>query len=511
MSARAVVPACAALVLLVLHALAYWHDPARPGGPGVGVGVGVTWWEWYDQSKFAASAQALAQGNLDPWRHLYPLGYPLLAAPLLLWAPLDAAFAVLDGAALIVAFAGFVAAGKRLGVPAGWGTVLFVLPLAATPEFLRQWVIPWNTTPVAAFAWCLFACTAAWLDGVRRPIGAGALAAAIVVCRPSEVVIVLPCLIAIAWAELRERRVGGLIRLGAAGLLIVGTVAALHLAIYGPRGTGYLRSSAQIGFTLHDFGWKCYVILVDPYRWFADGEGLIQRAPWIALALPGTAAAALSGPKGRVLSLMLLLHAGLYVSYVDLLPGGLWRFANVHYWAWAIPGYALVGGLLVRDLLFRPAAQQHPRRRAAAAAVACLLAAVPVLCLRIEPNEVGPGENAKAVDFAAPAPPYLETYLAELSAQDGLGIQQNISEVRAVPTLGGVRLFGLKRDFVGPVAWAAGRAPPGLEGIVATRRWNTSLRFRWPAWLRRAPAPTMPILSGAKAPDLGGASTRPAE
>ena len=179
--------------------------------------------------------------------------------------------------------------------------------------------------------------------------------------------------------------------------LVTTPVMAFHLAVHGFAANGYIASSSQVGFTLQDLGWKAYVLLLEPQPWFADGQGLLQRMPWVAVGLTGLVAAFMRGQKDRMLATVLLVHGVLYTSYVDLLPPGLWRFLHVHYFAWAVPGYGLVAALLIRDLA-RPG---WPRRIAGASAVAAAV----VFGLRVVPAPAAAEQPAKAVDFAGPYRP----------------------------------------------------------------------------------------------------------
>jgi hypothetical protein len=262
-------------------------------------------------------------------------------------------------------------------------------------------------------------------------------------------------------------------------------IAALHLAIYGLAQSSYMRSSAQIGFTLHDLGWKAYVLLLDPYPWFADGQGLLQRAPWIALGMAGLVPALVQGPKTRMLAAMLIVHGVLYVAYADLWPTGLWRFLNIHYFVWAIPGYALLAGLLLRDLA-RPG-------RTRRVAWASLVATTIVLCVRVLPKAVPDDRPAKAVDFAGPLPPFIDTFLmGRLALRDGRGVLHDYTDFRALLYPGGVRVMALRRDLVGPIEWLPGDAPQGFEGTHPGVRWTTSIRLVWPPqWLQQASPPAI--------------------
>ncbi|MFT8244253.1 hypothetical protein [Roseomonas sp. BN140053] len=471
-----------AAVLCLLFVLAYAADPALPGSRA---DQPAGWWGWFDQAQTLRSTAALASGDLRPSEHHYFLGYSLLGVPFWLLGASDP-FAAVNLLSLLAAFGGFVALARRLGLPVALSVPLFLFAAATDATLFRQWVVPWNTTPIGGAMWLLLALGAAWLDGVRRPVVVGLLTAGILACRPGEAVLLLPILLTIAWTELRARRWRSFPWLALGGLIVALPVGVLYLLIYGPQPSNYMRISAGIGFSLHDLGWKAFVVLLDPYSWFADGEGLVQRSPWMALALPGALVALLRGPRDRMLAATLAVHAVFYVSYVDLLPTGLWRFLNVHYWVWAIPGYALLAALLGRDLL------RGPNRLRLAVAGALVVSAA-VLCLRFEPKAAGVEQPAKAVDFAGPLPPFLGTYFGVLALRDRWGTLYNNGDVRALVYPGGVRVVALRRPLVGPLEWLPDQAPPGFDPAAPQTRWVASLRWGWPRWIERAKPPRVPI------------------
>jgi len=155
---------------------------------------------------------------------------------------------------------------------------------------------------------------------------------------------------------------------------------ALYVRIYGAHLPEYMTQSREIGFTLYDWGWTAYVILVDSRGWFMDDEGLLHRAPWIALACARLLPALFRGRAAALLAALLLAHGPLYLSYVDLLPTGFWRFNNIHYWQWAVPGYGILAWLLLIDLI-------HPltRTRRWVASVSLIVTGI-ALCMHVEPR-----------------------------------------------------------------------------------------------------------------------------
>lgn len=492
------------LLIIAWYCWRYLQDRSLPGNQAA---TPAGWWGWFDQGATLRSTAALAALDLRPSEHHYPLGYAVLGLPFH-WLMPRHPFFVVDLLSLLAAYWAFIRVTVRLGLPGMLGAVLFALAVLPDAGLLRQWIVPWNTTPVGAFLWVLLAACCAWLDGVRRPLVIGMLTGAVVVCRPSDALVTLPCLATLAVVELGRWQRGGapgkalgkapgkatakalgkeLVLLILGGALVALPFLAMHLSIYGLAQSSYMRSSADIGFTLHDILWKAYVIVVDPFPWFRDGEGLLQRAPWLALGLAGVVPALVRRARDRMLAGTLLVHGVLYVSYVDLLPMGLWRFLNVHYFTWALPGYALLAALLLRDLV----RAGWPRR----VAVASLAVSMLVLCVRVVPLPARADEPAKALDFEGPNPPFFDTFFSgRMAVRDSLGVLLDNSAIRAFIYPGGVRVIGLRRDFVGPVAWLPGRAPQAFEGREPVARWKIGYRLRWPPpWFRRAQPPAIPV------------------
>ncbi len=426
-------------LLTWLYAVAYLANPDLPGNSAA---APAGWTAWWDQSHSMTSAMALAHSHLSAELHLYPLGYAVLGAVFAPTMPMHAFFFV-DLASLLIAFVAFVSVARRCGMAPLWGCVIFILAVRGDRVLFDQWVIPWSTTPTAAVLWVLLAVAAAHMEGVRRPLLLGLIAACVPLLRPTDSVLAVPALVGCLLVDLRHRRLHwrdpALAVAGAA--LVVVPYGALHVAIYGWRLSDYMTHSADIGFTLHGLGWKAYVILLDPRDWIGGGMGLVPRLPWLVLGIAGLVPA-VRRPVPAMLAITLLIHAILYLAYVDLLPSGFWRYKNVHYWVWAFPGFALLAVLLVRDAL-APAGRWLP--------IGAVVAVVLLLCVRLEPRVARPGESVDALDYQLPTPGFDAAYFAEASLTDSFGVLTNVYQIRALPMEFGVRVLTLKRPIEGPV------------------------------------------------------------
>jgi hypothetical protein len=246
------------------------------------------------------------------------------------------------------------------------------------------------------------------------------------------------------------------------------TYGALYLAIYGPRPSEYMLHSRDLGFSLHDFGLKAYLILVDPRAWIGGGEGLVSRCPWLILGVAGLVTA-LRRPVPAMLAVALVVHNIIYLSYVDLLPTGFWRCMNVHYWAFTFPGFALLGFLLLRDLF-------EPRHRVLA--VSALIGVLFLLCIRLDPVVAARDQRADALDLLVGPRDFGAIYLfSHLHVTDRDGTLENIKQVRAFPLGDGVRILALTRSLVGHVT-----ADGDGMSVMKPVRLRAALHWGIPFW-----------------------------
>ncbi len=464
---------------VVLAGAYFWFLLTRQALPGQDGLHPLGWWGWFDQGRTLESLRAFAAFDLSAARHWYPVGYSLLGVPFPSMGFRAHPFVVVDLVCLLATFWAFVAVAGACGVRRAWACLVFVLAVTWDSQIFSEWVIPWNSTPAAALVWAVLAVCARWLAGVRHPVLLGALAGAVPLFRPTEAPAVALC---VAWVLVADWRAGVLGRrtllgVAAGGALLVGAGVGLHLAIHGPRASEYMLLSRRLGFSVRDLGWKAYVLLADPYWWFWDGPGLLRRAPWVALGFAGMVAALVRGRASGMLAAALTVHLLLYVSYVDLLPTGLWRFNNVHYFKWAVPGYALLAWLLVRDMV--PWRWRLPSFVAAGAVVAM----AGVSLVRVAPRAAGADEAAKMLEYRGDAPGFDASYFGAFRLRDGRGVLANISDVRAFPVPGGMRVIGLSRRIEGDVVFEPGHGLP--DGLVAgvPERFVPALVLGRPCWV----------------------------
>jgi len=461
-------------LLAVLYIWFYFADPAAPGDD-LGLCCIQRWIGWGDQGFYYRSARALWAGDLDPGRHWYPLGYSILGAPFSFLG--SHPFFLVDLIALVAAYAAFILFARRIGVSSAIAALLFLLTSCADTLVFEQWAIPWNTTPAAAVIWMLLAVSAGHLQGDRRPFLLGLLAGALPLLRPTDGIVGGICLVWIAVADLRTGRLSWrdalLVTAGAAVPVL--PYLALHLAIYGLNPSQYMLNSRLIGFTAHNLVWRAYVLLIEPRQWFFAGQGLIRRMYWLLLGFAGVLWALRRGGAAALLAACLIAYGTLFLCYVDLLPTGLWTYKNVHYFKWMFPGFGLLAWLLLGELF-------RGRRLAWAALAAVFL----LSCIRVTPRPAGPNELANMVDIPGPAATEADTTMEpRLFVVDDLGTALNVITMRAFPfpSGDGVRVIGLRRDFLGTVKRGFSPGPDMSAATGPQRRWAEQIGFGFPCWL----------------------------
>ncbi|MCQ8277654.1 hypothetical protein NFI95_04220 [Acetobacteraceae bacterium KSS8] len=482
------VPVLVALLLPLRLILSYIGDPAVPGNHGR---FPNGWWGWWDQSQYLLSARSLAAGDLAPGHHWYPTGYAMLGAPFTLLSELHP-YLLPDLACVVLALFGFLAFARALGVGRSVASLLFFYAVAGTGPLRSVWAEPWNTTLSAALIWGLLGLTARHLSVVGdaavrrfgRMVALGAIAGFMPMTRPTDTLLVVIWAAGAGVIALSMRRLTP----ADAGALLLGAVlsfvpsASLWFAIHGTAPSDYVRNSAALGFDWGTLGWRAYLLLVSPRPWFPDGAGMLAMLPWLIPSVGGLLAfpwlvRGLAFRLALLLAAMIVCYSALFCSYVDLIPPGLWRYNNIHYFKWALPGMILFGWLLVRQLAAGPGRPGF--RGAILASVAALL----IADLRLVPRRAGAAAPAWMVQVQGAVPGWDESYFGHITLRDSRGELLSIRDFRALPDEQGWRFIALRRPFEGPLRisgighWPDGAIGPGTAGIT---RWTRVLGFRLP-------------------------------
>jgi hypothetical protein len=473
-----------ALILAMLYTALYLAHPSLPGNRAE---APLGWWAWFDQGQYIRSARGLGAWDLAAGAHWYPPGYALLAAPFTRLMPMHPFFFV-DLGGMLAAYWGFVSFARRLGVPGLVAVLLFLLSGTTNFYVVMAWVEPWNSTASSGAIWVLIALTAAELAApagaaprrLGRLAAIGALAATIVAIRPTDAFI--PALwvggAALHVLSMRRARWADAAALAAGVGVVAIPFAALHVAIYGPGPSEYMRHSRTLGFAFAQLPWKIVILLLQPRPWFPAGTALATRFPWLALAFAGIVPAALAARGAARLALVLLatsvlLYWALFFAYIDLLPSGLWQFRNIHYFKWTWPALGLFAFLWFRALA-------GPARNVAIASLAVVFL---LMCVRLTPVLVAESAPAWMVQFAARSREWQAVYFGDYRLADAIGEMTNVEAVRGLPDVSGLRVIALRRPFEGAVRFLDSEATRAIEPGPPLRRWGARVSFGYPCWL----------------------------
>ena len=461
--------------------LRYAHD--------IGFGGVPNWTGWFDQSRYIASARALARFDLAASQHWYPPAYALTTLPFA-WATPQQPFLIADLILFTLTAAAFARAVRPFAIGPWLAAVIFAASTLAIPSAAGLWIEPWTTTLSATLLWGLFAAVAALFDQDGPPpawllIATGALAAAPPMVRPADA-LVGPCALAVSAVVAARRgrltrRVIGLVLAG--GLIVALPYALLYLAIYGPRLSGYIVAGKNQGFAFDDLPWKAYVLLVTPRPWFPHDRGLVAVVPFLLPGFAGLIATAIigSGAQRRMLALIAVVAVPLLtiqLTYTDFQPVGMWRYQNAHYLKWLFP----LGGAGLWLWL-----RAFGRWRDWAVTMAATLALLALCCLRPLPRAVGDDRPARMLMFLgsglrAPG----DALFADVTVRDARGARHNIGGFHQVSDDRGEREITITRLFTGPAERLDPGEPPPFNGWQRPyARYAVRLSFGWPCWTPR--------------------------
>ena len=409
-----------------LYTCTYLATAALPGNPEAPLG----WWGWYDQGGYIASARAFADGTWRTVEHLYPPLYPWLGSYFIdVWP--DHPFFLVDFGGLAIYVVALVAIGRRIfGRLATWCAVTgsFLLFPALTTQ---QWTTPWTTSlssgigasmllVLARFAgrrWTVASPFDWFLVGLYS-LSIGAIGAV----RPLDFIVWLPAALTFYFGILRTSanpwRPGFAIRrallLGAivvtAGLLVPALYVGFNYATSGTfLGTYIIRNSVN-GYQVHGLVRKFVSLFFDSSTVYVEPDQAIADRFWpLYLAFPLIVYYLVKGPLIlRVLCITIATQFLLYVPYADLLPNGVFRYGNIHYFTWTLPWLSMFGLGFVRSIVGAGA----PRSRRTTAEIA-MVATCTVLCFLVT-LRAGPVGTATATTSSA------HGITAELNAPQGV-------------------------------------------------------------------------------------------
>ena len=477
----------------------YWRGP-NPGQ--------VPWKGFADQSLYLRSAQAFADLNFDPARHHYPPLYFLVAAPFVGLFPIDPfvfvdAICVAASAALLVTLFGEVIGGPLAAICA---LGFLLLPKMMLETFVTPWTSTFATLLVFLGLWRLARIETAPRVSLMESGTFSLILGLVVPTRPLDAIAaasLYPFWLRGVWRSSNRRTASDRVRhlglhllpLVVGGLIGPAILFGVNLLIYGGPFSPYVR-----GFGGTDiFSWattaeKFVSLFLDSASLYVEpGHVVFRRFPWMLAALFAIPICLLLGSWWlRAAALAAALQVALYVPFDDLLPNGLYRYFNYHYFRWAFwLGFMMIPAsvTLVRQRFGMRGWLLAPVVAAGAAALACLQ-------MSTTESTISTGTEGGRIKVLLPTTRVDYVDFPGLTADWGTGYLpgQNVwldgrhllfIYARFLQTATGTRLLFVRPVHGGTVELSAaqwrGRAPTALVG-------SRQFALGFPSWLNERPA-----------------------
>ncbi|MBU9221202.1 hypothetical protein [Burkholderia multivorans] len=360
------------------------NNPVSPDG----------WWTWFDQGYYLREARALAAGDYSPSNFYYPILYPLIGRIFLHWMP-HHPFFLFNGASLLIFVYAFVKVADNY-LSRGETFVLTAAALWLNFPEIENFAIPWTTSGTTLIYGVAFLILLRQRATCQRGEKGGAvvvvaglfsiLLGSLAILRPVDaglVAIFFPAYIYFSVphknaeefiAQWRRVLVIAIVLGGGVvfGLLLF---ALVNIKIFGSPLGGYFQSTATAsGYFVEMLPRKTWSLLFDSNSVYLEPTAaIVAHYPWLLLSIVGIVVALVRGDMLlRILALAIVFHFALYAPFGDLLPGGVWRYKNIHYFKWAIPYLALFAWLAIRWIMADMGASLRTRALRAISAVVCI-------------------------------------------------------------------------------------------------------------------------------------------
>ena len=357
--------------MLAIYLVAYFAHPALPGNnPDYPMG----WWGWFDQGEYLKAAKAIAARDFSTENYYYPPLYTLLGAAFVWVNPMHA-FTILNTVCFLIFAHYFVLTAMRI---VGWGlaTFIFTFTVLFSQHILQIWVEPWTSSLVSA----LFAFLIAKVDEISRE-GAtvsrtqlatwSIIGGAIFLTRPADAVTISPLFCFVLWqvwhanknpktpessTAIAFQKTSALL---VPGLLGVALFASFNFFVHGSIGGRYFAMAETNGFHLTDLLEKVISILLDAGTLYnVPQESILQKAKWLAALIPAAIFFLFKGNASiRLILTLILTQVIIYFPYADLLPTGVWKYHNIHYFKWIFPYAGLLIVAWAKAIPIRPPIQ----------------------------------------------------------------------------------------------------------------------------------------------------------
>lgn len=341
-------------IAFVIYTYFYLKQAALPGND---LAHPEGWWGWFDQGQYLREANAFLHKNLAPENYYYPPLYPLLGAAFISIGLTQHPFFFIDGFSYAI-FATFVFFIARRYFSTFWTVIILVLTIVTNKNVIDNFAIPW-TSSITCLAYAgAFAILAYQED--KRSTQKSSLNVIISSCfmallfslvaltRPVDATVAPALFLSLLHINSMSREgkyelkpaILTLTILGGIFLLAITILLFFNKWIFHAYFGGYFDSTVGgSGYYPTELFRKAFSLLRDGYTLNLEkGSAITTHFPWIMLSGLGMIYAfARRDLVLAVISVVILVQFSLYAPYGDLLPNGMWRYHNIHYFKWMFP------------------------------------------------------------------------------------------------------------------------------------------------------------------------------
>jgi hypothetical protein len=353
-------------LISAIYILYYFWMQATPGNAPLKHPLG--WWGWFDQGQYLKSANAFLNLDFSLDKHFYPPLYPALGGIFLFWST-GHPFFLLNLLCLIWFCYSFIRF-SNLYVSRSWTIFILFFSTIFNVRVFENFVIPWTTNlSVALISTGILGIVL--IQDIRAgrssriselQIWFAALCLGLVLpTRPLDSVI---SVVFGAWF------LGSYFMLRKLSINIVPTLpkfllwSALGLSIgpilyfsfnefvFGSPFGQYAQIAGMNGYFPGDLTEKFISIWLDGMTLYGEpNSGMVERFPWLLISLSGLIWILIKGAAPiKIIAISVCTLYIVYLPYGDLLPNGLWRYLNIHYFKWTFPFLGLFTFILLKDI-----------------------------------------------------------------------------------------------------------------------------------------------------------------
>jgi hypothetical protein len=174
------------------------------------------------------------------------------------------------------------------------------------------------------------------------------------------------------------------------GFLGVALFVSFNFFVHGSIGGRYFSMAESNGFHIADLFEKTVSLLLDAGTLYnAPTESILFKAKWLALFIPAAIFGLMQGNATIRLILALIgTQWVIYFSFADLLPTGVWRYHNIHYFKWVFPYAGLLIAVWIKAFPFDIARRKGSQYWWISLVLGTLLLTTQLKLQEIAPNEV---------------------------------------------------------------------------------------------------------------------------